>query len=472
MRKAASIKSCSRCKVLEREVVQLREQVAQLQAVVAELKKKLEEKTRASKRQAAPFRKDAAQKKPEHEKKQPGRKPGHRRDARPVPKKVDRTLQAPVDACPDCRIPLENITTHEQYQTDIPPVVPIVTRFEVQVGTCPCCGKRVQGQHPEQTSQSLGAANHSLGPRATATAADLKNRLGLPFRKIADLFGRYFNLPCCAGALTRRAARLADAGRGVVDVLNLQIRSRAIVHADETGWWKGGEKTYLHTLASDDIVLFLVGDRSNDIAREILGPDFAGRVCCDGYAGYDIFQTARCNAHPIRRVRDLLKTEIADPAPLEAIQQLLRGGLALRDRREELTDRGYRRLVSIHKGNIHQWIEAHANHDDEAVGRLARHLRKYQQEFLLYLDDPQIPATNNYGEGTLRFAVLLRKIGCCNRTDRGVETFETLSSLLATFGRRGKDFIAWAIELLQGTSPKFVPPDLLPPGFNYQIVLS
>jgi transposase len=458
--------------VLQRQVARLRGQLAEVQSVVADLKKKLEEKTRASKRQAAPFRKDEEQKKPEQEKKRPGRKPGHRRDARPVPSEVDRTLHAPVDVCPDCRVPLEDITTHDQYQTDIPPVKPIVTKFEVQVGTCPCCGKRVQGQHPEQTSQSLGAANHSLGPRATAIAADLKYRLGLPFRKIADVFGRYFNLPCCAGAIVRRAARLSDAGRGVVDVLKLQIRSRAIVHADETGWWKGGEKTYLHTLASDDIVLFLVGNRSNDIAWDILGPDFTGRVCCDGYAGYDIFLTARCNAHPLRRVRDLLKAEIADQASLEDIQQLLYGGLALRDRRKELTDRGYRRLVSIHKGKVHQWVEANANHEDEAVGRLARHLQKYEREFLLYLDDPQIPATNNYGEGTLRFAVLLRKIGCCNRTDRGVETFETLSSLLATFARRGKDFIAWAIELLQGTSPKYVPPDLLPPGYPYRIALT
>lgn len=472
MTNAAANESCSRCRVLQRQVARLRGQLAEVQSVVADLKKKLEEKTRASKRQAAPFRKDEEQKKPEQEKKRPGRKPGHRRDARPVPSEVDRTLHAPVDVCPDCRVPLEDITTHDQYQTDIPPVKPIVTKFEVQVGTCPCCGKRVQGQHPEQTSQSLGAANHSLGPRATAIAADLKYRLGLPFRKIADVFGRYFNLPCCAGAIVRRAARLSDAGRGVVDVLKLQIRSRAIVHADETGWWKGGEKTYLHTLASDDIVLFLVGNRSNDIAWDILGPDFTGRVCCDGYAGYDIFLTARCNAHPLRRVRDLLKAEIADQASLEDIQQLLYGGLALRDRRKELTDRGYRRLVSIHKGKVHQWVEANANHEDEAVGRLARHLQKYEREFLLYLDDPQIPATNNYGEGTLRFAVLLRKIGCCNRTDRGVETFETLSSLLATFARRGKDFIAWAIELLQGTSPKYVPPDLLPPGYPYRIALT
>ncbi len=71
----------------------------------------------------------------------------------------------------------------------------------------------------------------------------------------------------------------------------------------------------------------------------------------------------------------------------------------------------------------------------------------------------------------LRFAVLLRKVGCRNRSGRGVFTFEVLSSLSATFEERSKDFFAWSKELLRGSSPKYVPPDLLPPHFSYQLLL-
>ena len=188
------------------------EQVATLQARVKELQKQLDTQTRASKRQAAPFRR--TKKKPASEKQKPGRQAGHVRDARPAPEKVDRTIPVPVDVCPDCRVPLADKTVHVQYQTDIPPVQPIVTAFQVEVGHCPCCGKRVQGQHPEQTSQALGAANHTLGPRTVALAADFKYRLGIPFRKIADLFGGAFGLSCCAGGLTRTTSRLATASRG------------------------------------------------------------------------------------------------------------------------------------------------------------------------------------------------------------------------------------------------------------------
>ncbi len=330
--------------------------------------------------------------------------------------------------------------TDTQYQSDIPPVEPIVTKFNVQVGFCPCCGRRVQGQHPEPTSQALGNAAHTLGPRAIATAADCKYHLGLPFRRISKLFGNCFNLQVCPGGLSRATSRLARAGAGVFEALKLQLPGRPVVHADETSWWIGGEKAWLHTFATDDLVIFSVGGRGHDVALDVLGADFRGRVCCDGYAGDDVFDTARCNAHPLRRLRDLLETNLSDRErrALEEIQQLLQGGLLLRDRREELTPLGFRRLVTGLKGQVHDWIESHAVDEADSVGRLARHLGRYEQEFLLYLDDPLIPATNNYAEGTLRFAVLLRKVGCCNRSVRGVRTFEILSSLLATFQRRGR----------------------------------
>lgn len=460
---------CARCVELEQEVAALQDQTAQLRKQVKKLTKQVEKKSRAAKRQAAPFRRD--RKKTEQDRKKSGRKSGHAPDHRPVPEKVDQVVDVPVGCCPDCQCQPENITTHTQYQTDIPPVQPVVTQFNVQVGTCPGCGKRVQGRHDEQVSQALGAAGKVLGPRAIATAADLKYRLGIPFRKVSDLFGKLFDLDCCAGGLSRATARLARAGQGVFHALKLQLPGYPTVHADETSWWIGGKKAWLHAFATENIVLFQVGGRDQAVALDVLGSDFGGIVCCDGYSVYDIFRTARCNAHPLRRIRDLLEAKTGDQAALTEIQALLRSGLSLRDRREELTELGFKRLATGVKSEVHQWIESHAEDDEESVGRLARHLRRYEKEFLIYLDDPRIPATNNYGEGVLRFAVLLRKVGCCNRTETGVFTFEVLSSLLATFEKRGKDFIGWAKELLCGSSPKYVPPDLLPHDFSYKLLL-
>jgi len=84
-----------------------------------------------------------------------------------------------------------------------------VTRFLTESGYCPRCKKRVRSRHPERVSTATGAAGVCLGPRAVALAADLKHRLGIPYRKICGLFETAFGLQLTPGGLCQAAARLA-----------------------------------------------------------------------------------------------------------------------------------------------------------------------------------------------------------------------------------------------------------------------
>ena len=54
----------------------------------------------------------------------------------------------------------------KQFQAEIPEVRPHVMQFNVHVGECTDCGRRVQGRHPQQSSDALGAAASQVGPRA------------------------------------------------------------------------------------------------------------------------------------------------------------------------------------------------------------------------------------------------------------------------------------------------------------------
>ena len=129
-----------------------------------------------------------------------------------------------------------------------------------------------------------------------------------------------------------------------------------------------------------------------------------------------------------------------------------------------MTELGFQRNVTTLRTDLHDWIERHRDVSDKEVSRLAGHLENYQTEFLRYLDDPWIPATNNTAEQTLRFAVLLRKVGCGNRTETRARTFEVLSSVSATFRRSGIDFLAWVSNLMHLGHPKLIPPELPAPS--------
>ncbi|TWT48962.1 hypothetical protein [Botrimarina hoheduenensis] len=50
-------------------------------------------------------------------------------------------------------------TTKVVTQTQVElPQKPVVRRFDIQVGRCGACGKRVHGRHELQTSDAVGAA--------------------------------------------------------------------------------------------------------------------------------------------------------------------------------------------------------------------------------------------------------------------------------------------------------------------------
>ena len=187
--------TCSHCKLLEAEIASLKMVVDEQAKTIKDLSAKFDAATRASKRQAAPFRKSKSQKKPKEEHKKSGRSAEHPVANRPepTPDQIERTVDVAVDQCPDCCVALENLHTEVQYQTDIPEIKPTISKFVIQVGHCPCCGKRVQGAHPEQTSQAIGAANQVIGPNALGVASELKYRLGMPFRKISAFFHSAFN---------------------------------------------------------------------------------------------------------------------------------------------------------------------------------------------------------------------------------------------------------------------------------------
>jgi transposase len=456
---------CTRCKELEK-------QVAQLAAEVKQLAKKLESKTRSRKRSAAPQRVRPSRKKPPDEHLKPGRRDGHEPASKPIPEKIDRVVDIPVIPCPDCHCDLEDVVIHRQYQSDLPPIVPIITEFRVPVGTCPSCMKRVQATHPEQTSQALGAANHTLGPNAVAVASELKYSLGMPFRKISRFFQSTFGLSFSPGGIVRATQSIANKSKVLISVLKLQIANRDVVHADETGWWLKGINCYLHCFCTPDIVLFQVGDRTNQTAKDVLGPHFGGTVACDGYNGYDEFYTARCNSHPMHRISEMLDAKIGVAEVLLTIRNLLSIGIEISRNRDTVPAIEYANTIWDHQNRIHNWIETHVQDKCEATSRLARHLRDYETEFTKHLHDRQIPPTNNYAEQTLRTAVILRKVGCCNRSRKGIKSFETLTSLFATFAKRGQDFKVWIKERLIGPGPKYVPPILLPADFSTKILLN
>lgn len=421
------------------------------------LEDQLDAARRAGFRQAAPFAKPHRQ--------GTGRPPGRRAGAtygrhgtRAVPRQIDATHDALLPAaCPACGGPVHETHVVSQYQDDLPVVRPVGRAFRVHVGACARCGRRVQGRHPLQTSDALGAAAVQIGPEAAALIVLLHKGLGVPLAHVVTLLRDRFGLRVTRGALVHVCARVAARAAPAYAALCAQVRDSPVVSPDETGWKVAGALHWLWAFATPATTVYAIRPgRGCGDAAAILGADFAGVLVRDGWAPYRRFVQAdhqTCLAHLLRRAR-LLQIDHPRSPFAGRVQQRLQQALALRDRYAagQLSAHG----LAVARGRLLQQmldLLTTAHSTLPAVQRFAAHLTVEASALFTFLGDPAIDATNWRAEHAIRPAVAMRKVCGGNRSARGAQTQQVLASVLRTTHQRGLNPTTILVTLLRAPTP-------------------
>ena len=306
----------TRIKQQDREISRLRGDLAQVnrdrdrwKRHSERLQQQLDTARRAGFRQAAPFAKD----RPQGRGGRPGRRAGARygrQACRRRPAQVDETHAAPVPAaCPDCGGSVEVTRVASQYQEEIPEVRPIVRRFDIEVGHCSQCQRRVQGRHALQTSDALGAAGAQLGPGVVALVVELHTEMGVPLAKVAHVLRTTFGLRVTPGGLAHLLHRTARDAAPTYTALCEQVRNSPVVTPDETGWRVGAISHWLWAFVTPETTVYAIyPGRGFDDATTVLGADFDGVLVRDGWVSYRCYRAAlhqSCLNHLLRRCKEL-----------------------------------------------------------------------------------------------------------------------------------------------------------------------
>jgi len=459
--------TCSRCVVLERRVAELETQlatgdgrIAKLQARIAERERLLLEATRAAKRQAAPFSRN----RPKLEPKKPGRPVGHEAAQRPAPppRAIAETLEVPLACCPHGGGPVEDLQSHQQTMTDLPRVEPVTRRYVTHSGWCRRGCRRVRSRHAHQTSEACGAAGNQIGPQALALAADLKHRLGLSYRKIADFFEAHFGLTLCAGALVRAEQRLARFAQGTYQALTVILRASRVVYADETGWRIATRSAWLWVFTNEYVTVYLIReDRSQVVIRDVLGNHFGGVLSSDCCLAYDPIEAdkQKCLGHILKDLSGLEAIQGRNAARFShQASTVLRDAIDLKRRGTSMSKHGYASACGRIEARLDRLLER--NYRDPDNRRLAGRMIKHRQHLLTFLYEEAVEPTNNTAERALRPAVISRKLSAGNRSPTGARTHGILASLAQTARQNGRDFVHAAANLLRQGDPNGIAPVL------------
>jgi transposase len=449
---------------LRKQSERLQKENERLKKEAERLRRELEAALRASKRQAAPHSRGNPKANPQR----PGRKPGRRygrQACRPTPARVDERIAVPLpERCPHCSGDVEPESCETQYQEEIVRRT-IVRRFDIAVGRCCDCHRRVQGRHPLQTSGAVGVGNVQLGPEALTLAAILNKQMGLSLGHTRQVLSYGFGLEVSRGGLYRALARMAGRAEPTYDGLVETARQAPVNGMDETGWKVGGRLQWLHVAVSAQVTVYaILPGRGYEQSVAILGAEYDGFLIHDGWSPYYRFQFAfhqSCLAHLLKRCREM--AQVASPAAQafpRAVEHLLDTSLALRDRYErgEISKHGMRTASGKLEAKLDRMLDTRRR--NPANHRLARHLKHEQLWLFTFLHCFGLDATNNTAERAIRGMVIARKVWGGNRTWKGARTHQILASVLRTCWQQGKDAFTRCVRLLR--APRTVILDIVP----------
>lgn len=384
----------------------------------------------------------------EGKRKKHGAPVGHPGWVRPKPDHIDRTVHVPAPRiCPHCQsedlTPMDESTEHFQEDIVIRPRT-LVTQYLHGQAFCGRCHR------PVVQAGEGELLNAPIGPVAKSAAIYLRYRIGIPYRKTAELFRELFGLtfvPASALLFDRKAAAR---GAPIYEDLRDKIRASDLLHADETSWRSDGVGHFVWFAGNENLAFFHIDrHRSTEVAKTIFGEDFDGTLVRDRYAAYNGIGVdwQVCIAHIITKAKEisgehaLLPQTEKDPATAPFCDRLIDLGSRLCDAGQKLKSGNipWKAAAKIEKRFVR---ELNTLCKQPLRFKPAETLRTYlagpEQRFLFtFLRRPGVPPTNNHAEQSLRHLVIFRKICFGTRSESGLKTHSILPSLVQTARKQG-----------------------------------
>lgn len=390
---------------------------------------------------------------------QPGGQKGHKGETLCQVADPDATVDHFPKACRHCGSSLTPAmaTGHGARQVfDLPDPRPlVVTEHRAHRCCCSRCGAQTRASFPDGVTAPV-----QYGARITAMVVYLLHFQFLPEDRLAALMADLFGVALVPATVARMSRSCVQRVQGIVDVIRDLVKTAPVKHMDETGFRIGGKTEWLHIASTALVTFYRVSARRGSLLDGV-----TGIVVHDHWKPYYKMQGvlhALCNAHHLRELKALIEIEKEDWAL--AMQRLLRRachaanlarerGRPLKPGLISLIERSYDRLVAeglaFHEAQplLVPATPARRGRRKRRTGHnLLLRLHSRRHDVLRFLDNLDVPFTNNQAEQDGRMMKLKQKISGGFRSQKGAEDFAAVRSFISTARKQGWNIIAALME--------------------------
>jgi transposase len=358
---------------------------------------------------------------------------GHPKYKREEPEITENFRHAIESNCPYCNTLLDKKEVIEVIEEEIPEMKKVEAfKHSIEWAICPNCKRRVVAKN--------NAPADRFGPILKSKITLLKHEDRLPLRKVQSSLDRDYELQITHTGIMKVIRGVAKKLKEpYYDIIKI-IRSSRVVYVDETGYKLNGEQWWLWTFVCEGVVLFVIRkSRSKEVVEEILGKEFQGIISCDGWKTYESFSNRlqRCWAHLLRESFHLKEKYKEFEQYHNRLKEMFDSIMEIRLRPPDVVTR--RKIVEEMKHSLLQIAKSMSSYTH--FKKFSKTIENGINYWFTCVEYLEVEPTNNFAEQALRELIVQRKIMGGLRSEKGAETLEVISTMLATWKKQGKPLL-------------------------------
>jgi transposase len=395
-----------------------------------------------------------------------GGQPGHPGQTRTlVPTEdVDTVVPGKPKHCHRCQHPLEgeDPQPHRHQVTELPPVQPLVTEYQLHRLLCPACGVATRADVPP------GVPTGGLGPRVQATVALCTGAYHLSKRTTQDVMADLFGMPMSLGTIANLEQATVQAVAAPVADAQAYVRAQPVAPLDETGWREGHARAWLWVAVTAWVTVFTVRlSRGAKVAQEILGERFCGMLVTDRWSAYTWYPTRWrqiCWAHLLRDIEAMIerggRSQESGAALREHVHQMFHWWHQVRD--GTLSHAHFRLRMRPLRRQVARLLKAGQTCGVAKTEGVCREVLKVYDALWTFVRVEGVEPTNNAAERAIRPGVLWRKGSFGTQSAHGSRFVEAMMTVVATLKQQHRNVLAYMTDVCQAAYTGAPAPSLLP----------
>jgi transposase len=325
-------------------------------------------------------------------------------------------------------------------------------------------GEKFVAQFPKGVTRPV-----QYGIELKADAVYMSQYQLIPYKRIEEHYQNKIGITVSAGSICNFNKEAFNGLDKFEEFVKGKLVEESVLNVDETGINKNGDRFWLHSVSSKLWTYFYPHKRRGSEAMEEMGilPNYKGTICHDHWKSYYTYECihALCNGHHLRELERAWEQD--GQVWAKQMKELLEkmniavneaGGALSADKAKEYEEK-YAEILDLADQECPP-AEKKAGVRGKVKNTKSRNLlvrlRNYGDDTLRFMEDVNVPFTNNLSERDIRMTKVQQKISGCFRSVEGAKFFCRIRSYISTCRKHGIGAVVALNLLFRGESPDFM----------------